>query len=152
MFFEVLEISQRPSRAQRWGGECDYGSPQVHPTSTIARFLYSLLHHSSHEVSFERKKKLKIFLKTSLNYRKGKELTEYIKSYADVICLRNTVVYCLTDRLNQLISEMEHRGRKRNKTVIQLQLVVGLLCWPDSLKDSPFQLNNLQTHRMHLPS
>lgn len=79
-------------------------------------------------------------------------MTEYIKSYADVICLRNTGLYCLTDRLNQLISEMEHRGRKRNKTVIQLQLVVGLLYWPDSLKDSPFQLNNLQTHRMHLPS
>ena len=79
-------------------------------------------------------------------------MTKYIKSYADVICLRNTGVYFLTDRLNQLISEMEHRGRKRNRTVIWLQLVVGLFYWPDSLKDSPIQLNNLQTHCMHLPS
>lgn len=51
----------------------------------------------------------------------------------------------------KLISEMEDRGRKRSKTVTQLRLVVGLFHWPNSLTESPIQLNNLQTHYMHLP-
>lgn len=86
----------------------------------------------------------------SLNCSKDKVVAEYIK-YADVICLRNTRMYYFTDYLNQFISDMEDRGRKRNKTVIQLQLVEGLFYWPNSVTDSPIQLNHLQTHYMHLP-
>lgn len=55
--FEVLEISQRSSRAQEPSRERDPESPHVHPTSTRACSLYSVLHHSFREVSSERKKK-----------------------------------------------------------------------------------------------